>query len=99
MNFGMFRILGWTPDSIGILGGGWDKSDHDNRPSPEQFDLPGWGCPSLLFSLGTLTFSKAEARILPNSNIERDLPVVDHDISTIACWQNLEEVETNITLR
>jgi hypothetical protein len=100
MNIGACHILGWTPDNIKFRGGGLKKYDGDKRPSPEQFDLPGWGCPSLLFSLGTLKFSKDEAKMVPISTIKRDLPVdVDSDVSTIACWQSLEEVETNITLR
>jgi hypothetical protein len=65
---------------------------------PESIDLPEWGCPSLLFTLGTLTFSTDETKTLPNSTIDR-VWNVDPDVSTIVCWQSLGEVETNITLR
>jgi hypothetical protein len=98
MNIGACGILKWTSDDVRIPHGRVGQPGDGIRPFPVSIDLPEWGCPSLLFTLGTLTFSTDEAKTLPNSTVDRDWNV-DPNVSTIACWQNLEELETNITLR
>jgi hypothetical protein len=100
MNIGRFRFLKWDSllysDDIEkpiTLEGGYNGT-----PYPDAVDLPAWGCPSLFFTLGTLTFGNDKTNTLSNSTVNRDLNV-DPDVSTMVCWQNLERVETNVTLR
>jgi hypothetical protein len=104
MNIGLFRFLDWSTyqngrhETVVFRGGELPQGKKNYFPSPEDIDLPAWGCPSLLFTLGTLTFGKNKTKTLSNSTVDRDWNV-NPDVSTIVCWQNLERVETNVTLR
>lgn len=59
---------------------------------PYQFTLPEWSCPSLTFSLGTVSFKSA------SQNSTARFTLGDTDINTLVCSQNLQSVETNMTL-
>ena len=87
-----------------MVGGDLIKYRQGEGLDPQNITLADWGCPSLLFTLGTLALSKDETRVVLNTTTNgRDKDVihtldVEADVTNIVCWQNLESVETNVTL-
>lgn len=75
---------------------------------PPPITLADWGCPSLVFTLGAITF-QADPR-----NTTRPLPkmygtrknetgrwkdlVADADVTTLVCSQKVQNIETNLSL-
>jgi hypothetical protein len=90
---------------VEVIGGDDIKYRQDIGVNPQNITLADWGCPSLLFTLGTLTLSKDETRVVLNTTTngnDKDIIYtldVEADITNIVCWQTLESVETNVTLQ
>jgi hypothetical protein len=70
--------------------------------APSRWTLPEWGCPSLAFIVGTVSL-----RNLTNSTKDSTGPqpfdksriAVSHgNLSALVCTQNLQQVETDVTL-
>ncbi|OAL46685.1 hypothetical protein IQ07DRAFT_634331 [Pyrenochaeta sp. DS3sAY3a] len=87
---GQASVLTWSEDDVRLWSG---YDDESNAIYPQQFVLPEWGCPSLTFTFGTLSF-RNESR---NATTPR-YAIVNSDISTLVCSQHLQSVETNMTL-
>jgi hypothetical protein len=70
--------------------------------APSRWTLPEWGCPSLAFIVGTVslrnltnsTKDSNESQSFDNSSV-----AVSHgNLSALVCTQNLQQVETDVTL-
>jgi hypothetical protein len=111
MHVGKADILKWDEaleDSYrGDLTTGGDGTKESNSGSgldPDEIALSDWGCPSLAFTLGSVTFRPNAANSTRNyTNIYSESRnwtnlLVDTDVATLVCSQHLQSVETNITL-
>jgi hypothetical protein len=61
----------------------------------EEYILPAWGCPTVAFSMGSVSTKQ----ISFNGTTETPIYELEKsDLSALVCWQQLESVETDITL-
>lgn len=89
-----------------IGGDGTKESRTGAGLNPQPITLADWGCPSLAFTLGTMAFqadSKNTTSILTDPYVRNKTRVwtnltVNADVATLVCSQNVQLVETNITL-
>ncbi|KAJ4345975.1 hypothetical protein N0V95_005840 [Ascochyta clinopodiicola] len=91
---------------LNIGGDGTKESRTGAGLNPIPITLADWGCPSLAFTLGTMDFQadpRNTTRILTDPIDEHSTwiwnnMVVKADVATLICSQNVQVVETDITL-
>lgn len=113
IHVGKGDILNWDESlneiyigDLTVGGDGTKESRTGAGLDPQPITLPDWGCPSLAFTLGTIAFQadpKNTTSILTDPYVRNKTHLwanltVDADVTTLVCLQNVQSVETNITL-
>lgn len=111
MRIGRGNILKWDEafekryyGDLIVGGDGTKESNSGSGLNPTYITLADWGCPSLAFTVGTISF-KSDPR---NGKVNFTSPydesrmwnnlLVDANVSTIVCSQHVQSVMTNLTL-
>ncbi|KAF3037404.1 hypothetical protein E8E11_004003 [Didymella keratinophila] len=87
-----------------IDGDGTKKSNSGSGLNPTYITLADWDCPSLAFTVGTISFKPDPRNAKVNFTNPYDESrmwnklLVDADVSTIVCAQHVQRVQTNVTL-
>ncbi|KAF1941476.1 hypothetical protein EJ02DRAFT_423042 [Clathrospora elynae] len=83
---GSANVMNWYSNQVNLVSG---ETERGEIVRPYRYQLPQWGCPSLAFALGTVSFKRKNAT---------SFVLNDPDINVLVCSQNLQSVETDVVL-